>query len=148
MKLSLVSFVFGLGALPQVSAFAPHHHHKLAESSTWTKSTTELYAERKPFITGNWKLNPTTKQEAIDLATGIAEAVTNDSPGDVALFVPYPFIETVQKCVGDKMVVGAEVSVHIRIIYKKAASIEYLVVVSLLERSLLWITFVASDTTG
>lgn len=63
---------------------------------------------RKPFITGNWKLNPTSKQEAVDLATGIANAVTDASPGDVALFVPYPFLESVQSAVDGKLTVGAE----------------------------------------
>ena len=45
----------------------------------------------------------------MELAKGIADAVTSESPGDVGLFVPFPFIEAVQKCVGDKLVVGAEV---------------------------------------
>ena len=71
-------------------------------------SSTQLEA-RKTFITGNWKLNPSTKQEALELATGIADAVNPDSPCDVALFVPFPFIEPVQKVVGDKLKVGAEV---------------------------------------
>lgn len=77
----------------------------------WSPSrlTTELF-ERKPFITGNWKLNPQTKQEAIDLATGVANAVTKNSAADVAIFVPFPFLDAVQKCVGDKIHVGAEVS--------------------------------------
>jgi len=70
-------------------------------------SSTELY-ERKPFITGNWKLNPATKNEAISLAQDIAATVTKDSPDDIALFVPFPFIETVQNIVGDKINVGAE----------------------------------------
>ena len=69
---------------------------------------TELFA-RKPFITGNWKLNPSTKDEAISLAQGIADAVTPDSPCDVALFVPFPFMETVMDIAGDKLTVGAEV---------------------------------------
>jgi hypothetical protein len=55
-------------------------------------------------------MNPKTKQEAIELASGIADAVTRESPGDVAIFVPYPFIECVQKAVGEKLLVGAEVS--------------------------------------
>lgn len=63
---------------------------------------------RKPFITGNWKLNPTTKDEAVDLATGIAKAITDSSPGDVALFVPYPYLESVQNAVDGKLTVGAE----------------------------------------
>ena len=67
---------------------------------------------RKPFITGNWKLNPQTKEEAIALATGIADSVTPDCPGDVGLFVPFPFIETVKKIAGDKFAVGAEVRVY------------------------------------
>jgi triosephosphate isomerase len=64
---------------------------------------------RKPFITGNWKLNPTTKDEAVSLATGIADAVTKKSPGDVALFVPYPYLESVQAAVDGKVTIGAEV---------------------------------------
>jgi hypothetical protein len=36
--------------------------------------------------------------------------VTRDSPCEVALFVPFPFIEAVQEAVGDKLTVGAEVS--------------------------------------
>jgi hypothetical protein len=69
---------------------------------------------RKPFITGNWKLNPQTKAEAVDLARGIAASVSDNSPCDVGLFVPFPFIETVQNIVGDKLVVGAEVSRDVR----------------------------------
>jgi triosephosphate isomerase len=70
-------------------------------------SSTQLF-ERKPFITGNWKLNPATKNDAISLAQDIAASVTPDSPDDIGLFVPFPFIETVQKIVGDKISVGAE----------------------------------------
>ena len=79
-----------------------------AGGSATIDSATQLY-ERKPYITGNWKLNPQTKAEAADLAEGIAAAVTSDSPCDVALFVPFPFIETVKDIVGDKLEVGAEV---------------------------------------
>jgi len=71
------------------------------------KVGTELY-ERKPFITGNWKLNPDSKEAALELATGIASAVSDDSPVDVALFVPFPFIECVMGAVDGKLSVGAE----------------------------------------
>jgi Triosephosphate isomerase len=64
---------------------------------------------RKPFITGNWKLNPSTKDEAIELANSVAKAVSSTSPADVAVFVPFPFLESVQNAVGDKMIVGAQV---------------------------------------
>lgn len=80
-------------------------------SNSRAHSLVQLWASnvRKPFITGNWKMNPKTKQEAIELAAGIASAVTSDSPGDVAIFVPYPFIDAVQRTVGDRLLVGAEV---------------------------------------
>ena len=87
--------------LSSASAFAP--------SLVSRSSSTTLDMARKPFISGNWKLNPQTKEEAVELATGIAESVTDASPGDVGLFVPFPFIETVQKIAGDKISVGAEV---------------------------------------
>jgi len=64
--------------------------------------------ERKPFITGNWKLNPGTKEEAIELAKSVASAVTDETTSDVAIFVPFPFIESVSRVVGDKFTVGAE----------------------------------------
>lgn len=69
-----------------------------------------LFADRQPFITGNWKLNPQTKDEAVTLAQGIADSVNSGSPCDVGLFVPFPFLESVKKVVGDKISVGAEVS--------------------------------------
>ena len=72
-------------------------------------SATQLF-ERKPFITGNWKLNPSTKDEAMALAQDIAATLKPTSPADIALFVPFPFIEMVQKIVGDRISVGAEVS--------------------------------------
>jgi triosephosphate isomerase len=74
-------------------------------------ATSALEMARKPFITGNWKLNPQTKEEAVKLAQEIAATVTADSPdADVALFVPYVFIESVKQAAGDKLDVGAEVS--------------------------------------
>jgi triosephosphate isomerase len=51
---------------------------------------------------------PNLQAEAVDLARDIADSITDDSPGDVALFVPFPYLETVQSVVGDKLIVGAE----------------------------------------
>lgn len=96
-----------LASLATSSAFVAQ------QSPAFRLSATELF-ERKPFITGNWKLNPQTKAEAVDLARGIASSITDDSPCDVALFVPFPFIDTVQSIVGDKLIVGAEVRKMIR----------------------------------
>jgi Triosephosphate isomerase len=72
--------------------------------------TTALQA-RKSFIAGNWKLNPQTKQDAIKLATEISDSITQQSPqSDVALFVPYVFIEAAMQASNGKLQVGAEVS--------------------------------------
>ena len=74
-----------------------------------------MFAEtttRRPFISGNWKLNPQTRDEAVQLATEIGQAVTSTSPdSDIALFVPYVFIESTMNAVQDKLMIGAEVSV-------------------------------------
>ena len=94
-----------LSTLGSSSAFVANNRNNVQ-----VPTTTELFA-RKPFITGNWKLNPQTKAEAVDLARGISAAITEDSPCDVGLFVPFPFIGTVQEIVGDKLVVGAEVGI-------------------------------------
>lgn len=97
MKFSIASTV---ALATSASAF-------VASPATDRSASTQLF-ERKPFITGNWKLNPSTKQEAITLAQEIVNSVTDESPADVGLFVPFPFIETVQTICGDKITVGAE----------------------------------------
>ena len=94
-----------------VSVFVALVGEARAFVSPWQRSSSsssQLQA-RKPFITGNWKLNPMTRQEAVDLATGIANSITSESPCDVALFVPFPFIEAVQQAASGKLLVGAEV---------------------------------------
>jgi hypothetical protein len=81
--------------------------------ATTSSSTTELsLAARRPFISGNWKLNPQTRDEAIQLATDIAASVQDGkSPeADIALFVPYVFIESTMNVVQNKLMIGAEVS--------------------------------------
>jgi len=73
-------------------------------------TTTQLDMARRPFISGNWKLNPQSRDEAIALASNIAASITPSSPdADVALFVPYVFIEAANKAVDGKLQVGAEV---------------------------------------
>lgn len=84
------------------SAFAP---------VTNSRASSALDMARKPFISGNWKLNPQTKEEAAQLAAGIAAAVGLGSPdADVALFVPYVFLDTAMQAAAGKINIGAEVS--------------------------------------
>jgi len=100
MKLSIVSLIAAIGSVASFSpSFVPRSQ---------IRSSTELQA-RKPFISGNWKLNPQTKEEATALATEIASSIGPDTPeSDIALFVPYVFIEAAQKCAEGKINVGAE----------------------------------------
>lgn len=93
-----------LSTLAGVStAFAPTSLH-----SANIQTSTQLDA-RRPFISGNWKLNPQSKSEAIELASSIASKITDASPDvDVALFVPYVFIETAMEASDGKLMVGAE----------------------------------------
>jgi len=67
MKLAIVSLLTGYAA-----AFAPASSSGNRVSSS---SITQLYA-RKPFISGNWKLNPQSKGEALTLAKDIADSIT------------------------------------------------------------------------
>lgn len=96
--------ILSLALLPAAVAFvAP-------QPEVFSRPSTELFAERKALITGNWKLNPQTKEEAAALGASIASSVSPYESPDVGIFVPYPFIETVQKAVDGKIFVGAEVS--------------------------------------
>mmetsp|Transcript_36590 Transcript_36590/g.85524 ORF Transcript_36590/g.85524 Transcript_36590/m.85524 type:complete len:299 (-) Transcript_36590:213-1109(-) len=89
------------------ASFAPLVGNAPVAGSRPAFSSTSLF-ERKPFITGNWKLNPTTRDECSDLAAAIAKSVDASKDVDVALFVPSVFIKATQDAVGDKLSVGAE----------------------------------------
>lgn len=100
MKLSTVSL---LSLLSTAASFSPSFVARQGYRNT------ELDAARKPFISGNWKLNPQTKEEAVTLATEIAASIGPDTPdADIALFVPYVFIDPAMTSVGGKINVGAE----------------------------------------
>jgi len=98
MNLS-VTFIFGF--LSTAAAFSVHPLNE-------QRLTTTFLLARRPFITGNWKLNPSTRNEAVQLASDIAKSVPKKSNCDVALFVPFPFIDAVKNVVGDKISIGAE----------------------------------------
>ena len=97
-----MKFTLAASLLATAAAFAP---------APVDRPSFALDMARKPFISGNWKLNPQTKDEATKLAADIAAAVTDKSPdSDVALFVPYVFIDAAKAAVGDKLQIGAQVS--------------------------------------
>jgi triosephosphate isomerase len=47
---------------------------------------------RKPLMGGNWKLNPKSVQESINLATDVAKLTKGVTSVDIALFPPHPFL--------------------------------------------------------
>jgi triosephosphate isomerase (TIM) len=100
----LTSILFSVSLICGSHAFAPQGINERPRFGV------SLEMARKTFISGNWKLNPQTKAEAIKLATDIAASITPSSPqSDVALFVPYPFIDAVASQVGNVLSVGGEV---------------------------------------
>lgn len=103
MKFSALALALGIASS---SAFSPSSFGVTRQQRV---SITSLDA-RKPFISGNWKLNPSTKEEAVTLAKDIAASITDDSPdADVALFVPYVFIESAKAAAGkSSLEIGAE----------------------------------------
>lgn len=118
MKFSALA-ISALAGVSTVAGFAPATFG--TRSSTTT--TTALDMARKPFISGNWKLNPKTKDEAVKLAGDIAASITDDSPdADVALFVPYVFIESAKEAAGDSSLeIGAEVRKRQRASWRRRA---------------------------
>ena len=59
-----------------------------------------------PYRELNW-------DSAVELAKGIADSITDASPdADVALFVPYVFIDAASTAAGSKLTIGAEVGYY------------------------------------
>ncbi|GMH48885.1 hypothetical protein TrVE_jg8750 [Triparma verrucosa] len=91
-----------LALATSVSAFSP---------TAFAPRTSTSLSARKPFIAGNWKMNPGTKDEAVALGKEIAGAFSSSTPCEVALFAPYPFLDATVDAVGSSGVkVGAEMA--------------------------------------
>ena len=77
-------------------------------TSRWASAATSM-AARRPLMAGNWKMNPTGLDTATELAKGIAGAISPDTPCDVAVFPPYPFIASAMaETAGSTVGVGAQ----------------------------------------
>jgi triosephosphate isomerase len=93
------------------SAFTPPTF--ALSSNSLLSSSSALSSTRKPFIAGNWKLNPQTRPEAVSLAHSISSAIKSTTPCEVAIFVPSVFIEAATDAAsGGQLQVGAELSYH------------------------------------
>jgi len=92
----------GFAKMPQLRAESSGRG-RVHSTATWSMMA------RRPVIAGNWKMNPNTIEEAIDLAKGIKEAATTQTDADVLLCVPHPYIYTVaQEFKGSNVECGAQ----------------------------------------
>jgi len=79
---------------------------------------TELGAKRQPIMAGNWKMNPSTEEEALALGEGLTKKLgeetcpmdeENEFCTEVVIFPPHPFIARVKDVVEDiGITVGAQ----------------------------------------
>lgn len=104
LLLSLYSSTNAFSILPVPTTTS--HYSK--STTTTTTTTTALSAKgRQPIMAGNWKMNPSTEDVAIDLASGLTKLLgddtcpmsddeNDDKCTEVVLFPPFPFLGRVR----------------------------------------------------
>jgi triosephosphate isomerase len=113
MKFSLNTAA--LLSLASVDAFSVSSRNSYDAIS---KSNTQLFANRQPIMAGNWKMNPATEDDAIELASELTKLLgeetcpmdeDNDFCTEVVVFPPHPFIHQVKNVVEDiGITIGAQ----------------------------------------
>jgi len=103
-----------LASLACADAFSSVNHVPRA----FVPSSTLLEANRQPIMAGNWKMNPATQEEAIELASALSTLLgeetcpmdeENEFCTEVVIFPPHPFISKVKEEVEDiGITVGAQ----------------------------------------
>ena len=87
-------------------ALAPATHALVAPAAP-TRPSTAL-AARQPITGGNWKMNPTSLEDARELAKSVA-AAAGSSAAEGIVFPPYPFIGPVGEIIKDtKLNLGSQ----------------------------------------
>jgi hypothetical protein len=92
------------------NAFAP--------ATTTTRTSSALFSTRQPIMAGNWKMNPSTEDEALALAGALTKLLGEETCAiddsdemctEVVIFPPHPFISKVKETVDDAgITVGAQ----------------------------------------
>lgn len=87
-------------------------------AASMDRSPTSLHEQRQPIMAGNWKMNPATEENALALASGVAQLLGDETCPfnsddemctEVVVFPPHPFISKVKDQVEDAgLVVGAQ----------------------------------------
>jgi len=116
MKFTSTVIASALAAAGTSDAFAP-----AVRSVPTFSSTTSLDASaggRQPIMAGNWKMNPGTEQDAIDLSQALTKLlgdetcpIDDENPlcTEVVVFPPHPFIAKVGEEVADAgITIGAQ----------------------------------------
>jgi len=108
MKFSIAAIT----ALSCANAFSP------SAPRTFGITSTQLDAKRQPIMAGNWKMNPGTEDDAIELASGLTTLLgeetcpmdeDNEFCTEVVLFPPFPFLSKVKNVVEEVgITVGAQ----------------------------------------
>jgi len=108
MKLSIAI----LSVLPCVNAFS------LSQHGAARAFVTKLDAQRQPIMAGNWKMNPSSEKEALELAAGLSKKLgeetcpmdeENEFCTEVVIFPPHPFIARTKELVEEiGITVGAQ----------------------------------------
>jgi len=88
------------------------------QNTAFIRSVTSLDAKRQPIMAGNWKMNPATVEDAIELASGLTKLLGDDTcPIDdenplcteVVVFPPHPFLSSVKNKVEEAGIsIGAQ----------------------------------------
>jgi triosephosphate isomerase len=113
MKFTSTVIAFALAATAGTSdAFSP------AVVRNTASTTTSLDAKRQPIMAGNWKMNPCTEHDAIDLSQSLTKLlgeetcpIDDENPlcTEVVVFPPHPFISKVSEEVADAgITIGAQ----------------------------------------
>lgn len=87
------------------------------KSSVSSSALNAASIQRQPIMAGNWKMNPSTEEEALTLAKAVANCLGEetcavgdmDDCTEVVIFPPFPFISKVKDMVSDAgLTVGAQ----------------------------------------
>ena len=93
---------YSLGGINGVSA-------GVAPSNTYNQQQSYPTNTRRPIIAGNWKLNPSNKNEAIELLQGLKAKYQGNNDVDVVVFPPLPFLsDALSILYGTGIKVGAQ----------------------------------------
>mmetsp|Transcript_18379 Transcript_18379/g.24257 ORF Transcript_18379/g.24257 Transcript_18379/m.24257 type:complete len:300 (+) Transcript_18379:71-970(+) len=76
----------------------------------FSSSSLQMVADgRTPFIAGNWKMNPTSIDEATELATKVKDLTAGNTETEIAIFTPHPFLYPSYNILKDsKVQIGAQ----------------------------------------